>query len=110
MTFGDRIRELRRRKDLTLRSLATKVRVDFTYISKIENGKLDFGDYPSEGLIRRLAKALDAELDELLLLAEIVPDRIRKRVLARPDAFLKLAELDDRQLDRLMGKVPKLKQ
>jgi len=110
MTFGDRIRELRRRKDLTLRSLATKVRVDFTYISKIENGKLDFGDYPSEGLIRRLAKALDADLDELLLLAEIVPDRIRKRVLARPDAFLKLAELDDRQLDRLMGKVPKLKQ
>jgi len=109
-TFGDRIRELRRRKDLTLRSLATKVRVDFTYISKIENGKLDFGDYPSEGLIRRLAKALDADLDELLLLAEIVPDRIRKRVLARPDAFLKLAELDDRQLDRLMGKVPKLKQ
>ena len=110
MTFGDRIRELRRRKDLTLRSLATKVRVDFTYISKIENGKLDFGDYPSEGLIRRLAKALDADLDELLLLAEIVPDRIRKRVLARPDAFLKLAELDDRQLDRLMGKVPRLKQ
>jgi HTH-type transcriptional regulator, competence development regulator len=110
MTFGERIRQLRREKNLTLRGLAAKVGVGFTYISKIENGKLDFDDDQSEGLIRRLAKALDADLDELLLLAEIVPDRIRKRVLARPDAFLKLAELDDRQLDRLMGKVPKLKQ
>ncbi len=40
MAFGDRIRELRRRKDLTLCGLATKVRVGFKYISKIENGKL----------------------------------------------------------------------
>ena len=40
MTFGDRIRELRRRKDLTKRGPATKVRVGFKYISKIENGKL----------------------------------------------------------------------
>jgi transcriptional regulator with XRE-family HTH domain len=40
MIFGERIRELRRRKDLTLRGLAAKVGFGFTYISKIENGKL----------------------------------------------------------------------
>ena len=40
MTFGERIRELRRRKDLTLRGLAAKLGLGFTYISKIENGKL----------------------------------------------------------------------
>jgi transcriptional regulator with XRE-family HTH domain len=109
MTFGHRVRELRTAKKLSLRALAPRVGVGFTYLSKVENGKLDFGDYPSEVLIRKLAKALDADLDELFLLAEIVPDRIRKRVLERPDAFLKLADLGDSQLDSLMGKVPKLK-
>jgi transcriptional regulator with XRE-family HTH domain len=85
----------------------SQVGVSFTYISKVENKKPEFWDYSSEDLIRRLASVLEPELDEP---PKIVPDRIRKRVLARPDAFLKLAELDDRQLDRLMGKVPKLKQ
>ena len=102
MTFGQRVRELRTAKKLSLRDLAPKVGVGFTYISKIENGKLDFGDYPSESLIRKLAKVLGADLYELLLLAEIVPDRIRKRVLERPDVFRRLAELKDQELDALM--------
>ncbi len=51
MTFGERIRELRKAKDLRQRDLAKKVQVNFTYISKIENQKLDFGDYPSDNLI-----------------------------------------------------------
>lgn len=41
--------------------MAGRVGVDFTYLSKIECGKLDFGDYPGEGLIVKLAKALGAE-------------------------------------------------
>jgi transcriptional regulator with XRE-family HTH domain len=73
MTFGERIREHRRAKDLTLRSLAAKVGVGFTYVSKIENGKLDFGESPSETLVCRLAKALDAEEHELLVLAKRSP-------------------------------------
>lgn len=103
MTFGERVRQLRLAKGWTLRDLAPAVGVGFTYISKIENGELDFGDYPGEALIRRLAKALGGDEDELLLLAERVPDRIRKRVLERPDAFTKLAGLDDRALDRLLA-------
>ena len=51
MTFGEKIRELRKAKNLGQRDLAAKVKVSFTYISKIENEKLDFGDYPSEDLI-----------------------------------------------------------
>jgi transcriptional regulator with XRE-family HTH domain len=47
MNFGGRVRELRRAKNLTLREVASKVDIDFTYLSKIENGKLDFSDYPS---------------------------------------------------------------
>ena len=50
-TFGQRIRELRQAKGWTLRELAPKVGVGFTYLSKVENSRLDFGEYPSEALI-----------------------------------------------------------
>ena len=90
MTFGDKIRELRKAKNLSQRDLAAKVKVNFTYISKIENERLDFGDYPSDELIRKvLAKALGADADELLILAKKVPESIRKRVIQRPDVFRK---------------------
>ncbi len=102
MRFGETIRELRRAKGLTLRALGAQVGVSHAYISKVENGRLDFGDYPSEDLIRRLAEALDADEEELLLLAEKIPEAIRRRVMERPDAFLLLARLDDRGLDRLL--------
>jgi HTH-type transcriptional regulator, competence development regulator len=101
MNFGERVRELRRAKNLTLRDLASKVDIDFTYLSKIENGKLDFSDYPSEKLIRKLGNALGGDVDELLLLAEKIPDGIRKRVIERPDVFRKIAGLDDEALDWL---------
>lgn len=102
MTFGERVRELRKEKGLTLRALAVKVGVNFTYLSKIENTKLDFGVYPGAGLIRKLAKSLKANEDELLFLAEKIPDHIRRRVIERSDAFQKIALLDDEKLDRLL--------
>jgi transcriptional regulator with XRE-family HTH domain len=102
MTFGERIRELRQVKNLTLRDLAKKVRVTFTYLSKIENQKLSFGEYPSDDLIVKLAGVLDADADELLLLAEKIPEAIRKRVLERPDVFRKMATLDDKRLDAVV--------
>jgi transcriptional regulator with XRE-family HTH domain len=102
MQFGDRVRELRLARNLTLRDLAGKVGVDFTYISKIENQKLSFGEYPSEELIRKLAKALAADADGMLILAEKIPKQIKKRVMERPDAFRKIAQLDDKALDKLL--------
>jgi len=102
MTFGEKIRELRTGKNLTLRTFAAKVSVTFTYISKIENHKLSTGEYPSEDLIRKMAKVLKGDVDELLILAQKIPDDIKKRVIQRPDAFRKLAKLDDETLDRLL--------
>jgi transcriptional regulator with XRE-family HTH domain len=102
MRFGQRVRQLRKAKGLTLRGLAAKVGVGFTYLSKVETGKLDFADYPSTPLICKLAKVLEADEDELLLLAKKVPETIRRRVLERPDAFRKLARLDDEALDRVL--------
>jgi transcriptional regulator with XRE-family HTH domain len=102
MKFGHRIRDLRRAKNLGQRALAERVGISFTYVSKIENHQLDFGEYPSDELIRKLAKALDAEEDELLLLAEKIPESVRVRVLQRPDAFRAFAACDDETLDRLL--------
>lgn len=102
MRFGERLQELRKAKGYTLRDLAAKVGVGFTYLSKAENGKLAFADYPGEALILKLAAALDADADELLIMAQKIPPQIRKRVLERPDAFLTLASMDDEALDELM--------
>lgn len=52
-----------------------------------------------------MAAALDGDVDELLLLADKVPETIRKRVLERPDAFRKFSDLDDKEIDRLPGEI-----
>ena len=48
MKFGNRLRDLRRTAGLTLRELAVRINVDFSYISKLENGQLP---PPSEQVI-----------------------------------------------------------
>lgn len=63
-TFGQKLLELRRAKGLTQRELAEKMKRDFAYISKIENDKLD--SPPSEEFVRELAKALEADEEELI--------------------------------------------
>jgi hypothetical protein len=52
-----------------------------------------------------LAVAVEADETELLLLARKVPPSIRERVLQRPDAFRKLASLDDAALDEVIRHV-----
>lgn len=79
------------------------VKVSFTYLSRIENENLDFGPYPSEDLICRLAEALEADPDVLLVLAKKVPEKIKRRVFERLDAFARLADLDDEGLDRVLA-------
>jgi transcriptional regulator with XRE-family HTH domain len=105
LTFGQKIRELRKTKGLGQRAVAAEVGINFTYLSKIENDKVDFAAFPSEETIRKLGKVLEADVDGLLLMAEKIPDRIRKRVLERPEAFLLIADLDDKSLDRLVATI-----
>jgi len=71
MQFGEKLRELRKSKGLTLRALADAVQVDFSYLSKIENGKS--GYLPGAVLIRTLARTLGTDPLELLQLADKVP-------------------------------------
>ncbi len=105
MKFSQRVRALRQERGLSQRALAAKLSVNFTYLSKIENERLDFGDYPSEELICRIALALEVDGDELLLLAKKIPEQIRQRVFERPEVFRALARCDDMTLDRVMAQI-----
>ena len=72
--FGGRVRQLRQQKGLTLRALAEAAGFDFTYLSKIENGKVEYT--PSVPKIRALARVLGADELELLDLANKTPPEI----------------------------------
>ncbi len=102
MRFGDRVRELRLQRKLTQQKLAEKVGVTVGYISKVEKERLQFGDFPSEKFIHKLADALQCDEDELLLMTDRVPEAIQKRILELPGIFKKLVELSREDLLRLI--------
>ena len=77
-TFGQKIRRLRKAKQITQSELADAIGVDFTYISKMENGK-DVR-LPSEATIRRLATFLDTDADTLILSAKKVPQNLQETI------------------------------
>ncbi|WP_236696557.1 helix-turn-helix domain-containing protein [Rhodopirellula islandica] len=99
--FGERVRQLRMAASLTQQQVADQTGVSVSYISKVENDRLHFGDYPSEKFIHKLAGELKADEDELLLLADKVPVSIRKRIRQRPELFRKLAAMDKQSLDAI---------
>ncbi len=91
-TFGQRLRELRKAKNLTQRDLAEKVAArlkekgrgfDFTYLSKIENGK---APPPSVTLIKELAHVLDADRNELIALAGKAPPKFLEKTLKESES------------------------
>jgi transcriptional regulator with XRE-family HTH domain len=73
-TFGQKLREFRQEKGMTLRALAEATGVDFTYLSKIENDKV--GYLPGAETIRDLAQALGVDAIELLELANKLPPEL----------------------------------
>ena len=72
--FGMTLRELRLEKGMTLRSLAECAGIDFTYLSKIENGRT--GYFPGAETIRELARALGVDAIDLLKLADKLPPEL----------------------------------
>ena len=90
MSFPDRLRELRRTARLSQRALAEQVGVDFTYLSKIENGRVE---PPSESVLQRIAKELADKLemdetalaDELITLAGKIPSDLAETLSRNPE-------------------------
>ncbi len=62
MTVGDRIKQLRKQKDLTQSNLAKVVDLTYIQIGRYETGKSN----PSADVLQRLAKALETTTDFLM--------------------------------------------
>ena len=89
--FGIEVKRLRRKRRITQRTLAERVGVDFTYISKIENGQLR--NFPSSYTIGKIAEALEADAERLILLAGKVPEQFQKIILSDELAVRFLSKL-----------------
>jgi transcriptional regulator with XRE-family HTH domain len=107
MRFGERVRQLRQEKGMTQAELASAMNLSMSYICKVENERLHPGDYPSEKFIHKLAEELNADEDELLLLADKVPESIRQRIRLCPELFRKLASWDKKSLEELESSLDK---
>ena len=100
MPFPERLRELRKAARLSQRALAEKVGVNFTYLSKIENGRVE---PPSESVLQRIAKELAGELgmdeielsDELITLAGKIPSDLAETLSRNPEVIRFLRSVGD---------------
>lgn len=99
-TLGQKIRRLRKTQKITQSELAESVGVDFTYISKIENGK---GlRPPAESTLRKIALFLQTDAEELILMANKVPQNLQETIVEDKLAldFLRVfPKLNDTQRD-----------
>ena len=75
--FGDHLRGLRKQAGLSQRELAAQAGIDFTYLSKIENGRVD---PPGEATMRAIARALGVDAEDLLARARKMPRDLKRLV------------------------------
>ena len=73
MTVGKRIKEIRKKKKLTLRELSKKADISISFISDIENGRSN----PSLERLKSIAAALDTPVS--VLLGESVSDEVSEK-------------------------------
>ena len=100
MPFPERLRELRKAARLSQKALAEKVGVNFTYLSKIENGRVE---PPRESVLQRIAKELAGELgmdeielsDELITLAGKIPSDLAETLSRNPEVIRFLRSVGD---------------
>ena len=71
ITFGSLIKQARKDQGYSQRDLASKLGVDFTYLSKLENDNVKYA--PKEEVIRNLANYLNLEENKLVFLAGRLP-------------------------------------
>lgn len=75
-TLGQKIRELREAKDISLRELAKRVELSAAFLSDIELGRR----FPSDEVLAKLATALDITADELKAFDQRPPIEELKRL------------------------------
>lgn len=80
--FGKLLKSLRLERKITQRALGELVGIDFTYISKIENGTME---PPAVDKIIKIAEILGEDADKMLLAAKKVPSHFQKVITENKD-------------------------
>jgi transcriptional regulator with XRE-family HTH domain len=78
--FGQLVRQIRLEAGHSLKSAAPKFDVDYSYLSKIENGVV----LPSASLLARFAEEYRTDVDSLFLAAGRLPPDIETLIRERP--------------------------
>ena len=102
-TFGETVKDLRIKAGIGLRELARIIDKSPGYLSDVENGRVP---PPSEAIILEIAKALEVDKSELLIVARKVDPELSAYVAQQPQAadFLRMAknqEFSDNDWERL---------
>ena len=85
------LKTYRKKRDISQRELSAAVGIDYTYISKIENGK---ADPPSEEAIIKIAETLGEDPDVMLITAKKIPTEFKNLIFKNKDVldFLRKAD------------------
>lgn len=84
MNLGEYIKGERKLRNITQRKLASKVGVNFSYISRIESGDTKM---PSDEILIKISDALELDIDKVMLLSNKYPQELRD-LLANNPTFL----------------------
>jgi transcriptional regulator with XRE-family HTH domain len=95
-SFGEKIRELREERDISLRELAKRLELSAPFISDIELGRR----YPSKKVMQQLADALGVKPEELESYDSRPPiEEVRQHVKDNPAFGFALRKLMDKKVD-----------
>lgn len=90
MTFPELLKDLRKKRALSQRELASKIGVNFTYISKLENGT---EPPPSELTLINMARVFEVNRYDFILIAGKVPSDFEQLIRTRKDVQVYLKSL-----------------
>ena len=93
--MGERIREIRQEKDLSLRELATRIGVSAAFMSDVELGRRN----PSDKHLEKVARVLETSLDDLQKYDTRPPLReFQRATLADPGYGVAFRQMLDRNI------------
>jgi len=85
MEFGQILRQLRTKAGIGIKRLAPDLKVNYTYLSKLENNEIR----PSAELVGRVAEYFNYNRDNLLISAGKIPEEVLAILRKHPDDALK---------------------
>ena len=111
-TFGELLREKRRAAGLSQRQLADRAGVDFSYISKLENGRLPAA---ADDTVVRICAILGCPAEEFFTAAKKLPTELGESLVGEPAAIRFLQEasrlqLSQKEWERMLGELHGLRE